>query len=79
MIDRSPITHYEKITGPLLLIHGNHDDRVNIEGSRMMYNALKGIDKPVEFLELDGQGHGVKGIDNNMLYYRTILNFIDKL
>jgi len=79
LIDRSPITHYEKITGPLLLIHGNHDDRVNIEGSRMMYNALKGIDKPVEFLELDGQGHGVKGIDNNMLYYRTILNFIDKL
>jgi dipeptidyl aminopeptidase/acylaminoacyl peptidase len=79
LIDRSPITHYEKITGPLLLIHGNHDDRVNIEGSRMMYNALKGIDKPVEFLEVDGQGHGFKGIDNNMLYYRTILNFIDKL
>lgn len=79
LIDRSPITHYEKITGPLLLIHGNHDDRVSIEGSRMMYKALKSIDKPVEFLEVDGQGHGFKGIDNNILYYSTILNFIDKL
>lgn len=79
LMDRSPISHYDKITGPLLLIHGNHDDRVDIEGSRMMYNALKEIGKQVEFLEIDGQGHGFKGIDNNMLYYTAILNFIDNL
>lgn len=79
LIDRSPITHYREISGPLLLIHGNHDDRVDIEGSRMMYEALTGIGKPVEFLEIDGQGHGFKGIGNNILYYSTILDFIDNL
>ena len=79
LMDRSPISHYDKITGPLLLIHGNHDDRVDIEGSRMMYNALRESGKPVEFLEIDGQGHGFKGIPNNMLYYTAILQFIDNL
>ncbi len=79
LIDRSPISHTDLITGPLLLIHGNHDDRVNIEGSRMMYNALKKSGKPVEFLEIEGQGHGVKGIENNLLYYRTIFHFLENL
>lgn len=79
LIDRSPITHVDKITGPLLLIHGNHDDRVDIEGSRMMYEALTKMGKPVTFLEVDGQGHGFKGLDNNILYYKTIFNFLEGL
>ena len=51
-------------------------DRVNIGGSQMLYDALKKEGKPVEFLIMKGQGHGYKGIDNQMLYYRTILDFI---
>ncbi len=76
--DRSPINHGEKITGPLLLIHGNHDNRVNIEGSRMMYKKLMDLKKPVDFLEVEGQGHGFKGLENNMLYYKTIFSFLEK-
>ncbi len=76
--DRSPINHAEKITGPLLLIHGNHDNRVNIEGSRMMYKKLMDLKKPVDFLEVEGQGHGFKGLENNMLYYKTIFSFLEK-
>lgn len=79
LMDRSPISHIDKITGPLLLIHGNHDDRVDIEGSRMIYNALTKIGKPVTFLEVEGQGHGFKGLDNNILYYKTIFNFLEEL
>ena len=76
LMDRSPINHVDKISGPLLLIHGDHDDRVDIGGSQMLYDALKEAGKPVEFLIMKGQGHGYKGIDNQMLYYRTILDFI---
>lgn len=77
LLDRSPINHTEKITGPLLLIHGNHDNRVDVEGSRVMANKLKEIGKPYEYLELDGQGHGVKGVDNNITYYSTIFKFLE--
>ena len=37
LMDRSPISHVDKISGPLLLIHGDHDDRVDIGGSQMLY------------------------------------------
>ena len=76
LMDRSPINHVDKISGPLLLIHGDHDDRVDIGGSQMLYDALKEAGKPVEFLIMEGQGHGYKGIDNQMRYYSTILDFI---
>ena len=76
LMDRSPINHVDKISGPLLLIHGDHDDRVDIGGSQMLYDALKDAGKPVEFLIMEGLGHGYKGIDNQMRYYRTILDFI---
>lgn len=78
LMDRSPISHVDKISGPLLLIHGDHDDRVDIGGSQMLYDALKEQGKPVEFLVMKGQGHGFKGIDNQMRYYKTILEFIDR-
>ena len=79
LMDRSPISHVDKISGPLLLIHGDHDDRVDIGGSQMLYDALKAEGKPVEFLVMEGQGHGYKGVDNQMRYYRTILEFIDNV
>ena len=76
LMDRSPINHVDKISGPLLLIHGDHDDRVDIFGSSMLYDALKEQGSPVEFVIMEGQGHGYKGIDNQMKYYRSILDFI---
>ena len=76
LMDRSPINHTDCISGPLLLIHGDHDDRVDIGGSQMLYDKLKAEGKPVEFLIMEGQGHGYKGLDNQMRYYRTILDFI---
>lgn len=77
--DRSPINNVDKICGSLLLIHGNHDNRVNVEGSRSMFKALTKLGKPVEYLEINGQGHGFKGLDNNLLYYKTIFNFLEKV
>ena len=76
LMDRSPINHVDKVSGPMLLIHGDHDDRVDIFGSSMLYDALKAQGSPVEFVIMEGQGHGYKGIDNQMKYYSSILNFI---
>lgn len=78
LMDRSPISHVDKITGPLLLIHGTHDNRVHPGGSQLMYDALKAAGKPVEYLKVEGQGHGFKGFENQKLYYETIFDFIEK-
>ena len=78
LMDRSPINHVDKITGPLLLIHGTNDNRVYPGGSQLMYDALKEAGKPVEYLKVEGQGHGFKGFENQKLYYETIFDFIEK-
>lgn len=77
--DRSPINHVDKISGPLLLIHGSNDNRVNVEGSRRMAEALKKLDKPYTYVEFSGLGHGIKGIENNRKYYHECFQFLERL
>jgi dipeptidyl aminopeptidase/acylaminoacyl peptidase len=77
LVDRSPITHADKITGPLLLIHGDHDNRVDIEGSRFMAEKLSELNKPYQYVEFPGLGHGIKGTENNRKYYAACLSFIE--
>jgi dipeptidyl aminopeptidase/acylaminoacyl peptidase len=78
LIDRSPLYHAEKLTGPLLLIHGNHDNRVDVEGSRLMDRKLTQLNLPHHYLELEGLGHGIKGIDNNRIFYKECFRFLDE-
>ncbi|MDR2563083.1 MAG: prolyl oligopeptidase family serine peptidase [Prevotellaceae bacterium] len=77
LLDRSPITHADKITGALLLIHGDHDNRVDIAGSRMMADKLKELGKTYRFVEFPGMGHGIKGSENKIKYHTECLNFLD--
>ncbi|MGQ0737321.1 MAG: S9 family peptidase [Acidobacteriota bacterium] len=53
----SPLTFVEKVTTPLLLQHGENDQRVPIAGGRRFYEALRALDKAVEFDVFPGGGH----------------------
>lgn len=79
IVDRSPLFHAEKLTGPLLLVHGNHDNRVDIEGSRLMDRMLVHLGLPHRYLEFEGLGHGVKGKDNNYRFYHECFRFIEEV
>lgn len=57
---RSPIFWPEKITAPLLLLHGDQDDRVDVGESRRLHNALKDLGKPVNYIEFSGGDHGLR-------------------
>ncbi len=77
--DRSPLYHADKVKGALLLIHGSNDQRVPVEGSRMMADSLSKYNKKFRFIEIEGQGHGVKGLENNVFYYQSIFYFIEEV
>ncbi len=77
LVDRSPITHADKITGPLLLIHGDHDNRVDIGGSQFMADKLQELGKPHKFVKFQGLGHGIKGTENNSKFYNECFRFIE--
>ena len=77
IVDRSPLYWADKITGPLLLVHGNHDNRVEMEGSRLMDRMLIHLGKPHRYVEYEGLGHGVKGKAYNYDFYNQTFKFIE--
>lgn len=77
IINRSPLFWADHITGPLLLCHGNSDNRVDIEGSRLMDRALTFLHKPHRYVEFPGMGHGIKGKEPQKRFYREVFHMLD--
>ena len=77
--DRSPVHHIERLNAPLFLSHGANDQRVPVHGSRRMYEACTKVQKPCEYLEFPGQGHAVKGLENQKKLYRARLKFLEQI
>jgi dipeptidyl aminopeptidase/acylaminoacyl peptidase len=57
MVRHSPITFVKNVTTPLLLQHGELDDRVPLSQAREFYKALKALNKDVELEIYPRGGH----------------------
>ena len=55
----SPIEHAAKVSTPLLITHGENDQRVPIPQADEYYRLLKKMGKTVEFLRYPREGHGI--------------------
>lgn len=77
--DRSPLYHADKMKGHLLLTHGTNDSRVPVEGSTMMADSLKKYNKNVKLVKFEGQGHGIKGLENTVTFYQTWFDFLEEV
>lgn len=77
LLDRSPITHVARLESPILLTHGSNDNRVGVTESRAFAEAAKRLGKPVTYIEFEGQGHGIKGLENQVRYYKAQLDFLE--
>jgi len=77
--DRSPLYHADKMKGHLLLTHGTNDNRVPIAGSERMADSLNKYNKNVELIKFEGQGHGIKGLDNTITFYQTWFDFLEEV
>lgn len=72
---RSPIYNIAKITAPLLLLQGLEDKVVPPEQAEGICNKLKikGVD--VRYLAFEGEGHGFRQLQNQVLAMETELSF----
>ncbi len=73
----SPIAHIDKVKTPVLLIHGEEDDRVTVENSRAYVKAMKAAGKPVyKYVELDNEPHSPSNPENWALAHREVIEFV---
>jgi acetyl esterase/lipase len=73
----SPVTYVTRDDPPVLLIHGTKDLLVGIDQSELMETKLKDAGVSVEFVKIDGAGHGFKG-DHLRQAMQSAKKFFDK-
>ncbi|WP_217916282.1 S9 family peptidase [Duganella sp. BJB1802] len=76
--DVSPLKHADRIKAPVLIMHGKEDVRVPIAHAEKMKDALEAQHKTVQWLSFEKEGHGLYYVDNEIAYYKTLLEFLDK-
>ncbi len=63
----------DKIKTPILLLQGTADTNVPLGESIQMYNALKILGKPVEYVTVDGENHFIRDYAKRELWHNTIM------
>ncbi|HEX5326369.1 MAG TPA: S9 family peptidase [Acetobacteraceae bacterium] len=74
----SPIHRVDRVTAPLLVLHGTRDPRVPIDESEQFVAALRERQKPLEYLVFDYAGHGFIRPDDKERAYAAVAAFFGK-
>ncbi|MDE2182829.1 MAG: S9 family peptidase [Alphaproteobacteria bacterium] len=73
----SPIKHVDKVSIPILLIHGRDDTVVPFDQSDDMADALKDARKPYEFVKLSGEDHWLSKSETRLQMLEATLKFLE--
>ena len=78
-VNKSPLYNADKITTPLLLLHGEKDVNVPSLESEQMFTALQVQGKEAAYVRFPAEGHGIAGDFKNYIAHREMmLEWFDK-
>jgi dipeptidyl aminopeptidase/acylaminoacyl peptidase len=72
----SPLTNAERISRPLLVVHGRNDPRVPVSEAEQIVNRLRAKGGEVWYLLAADEGHGYRKQRNVDVYYRIFAQFL---
>jgi dipeptidyl aminopeptidase/acylaminoacyl peptidase len=72
----SPLNQVDKIQAPLMVIHGANDPRVPLSEAQQLVDAVRAQGVPVEFLVFEDEGHGVSKLENKLVMYPAVIDFL---
>lgn len=78
LVANSPDKLADKIDVPVLLIHGEEDERAPFAQAKAMRAALDAAHKPYEWLTKPGEGHGFYKEENLVDLYNHLQAFLEK-
>ena len=74
----SPLKHADRIKAPLLIAHGEDDERVPMSHAKKLMKALDSQGKPYEWLQINDEGHGLYYLRSQYKFSNALLAFLDK-
>jgi dipeptidyl aminopeptidase/acylaminoacyl peptidase len=72
----SPLTNADRITRPLLVVHGKNDPRVPLSEAEQIVNKMRAKGGEVWYLLAADEGHGYRKKQNRDAYYETFAQFL---
>ncbi|WP_397443407.1 alpha/beta hydrolase family protein [Peribacillus sp. TH24] len=73
-----PLKLTDRITSPLMVLHGSNDPRVPIEESEQIVNKLMARNHPVKFICFENEGHSIVKLNNKITAYTAIAHFLNQ-
>ncbi len=77
-VNQSALFNADKITTPLLLLHGSVDTNVPPGESTQLYTALKILGREVEYIQVLDQNHHILTYNKRKIWTKTILAWFDR-
>ncbi|MGD2068588.1 MAG: prolyl oligopeptidase family serine peptidase [Gemmatimonadota bacterium] len=77
-VERSALFSADRITTPLLLLHGTADTNVPPGESEQLYTALKLLDREVEYIRILGENHQIFTYPKRKLWAETIVAWFER-
>ena len=77
--ERSPINHTGKLSRPMIFFQGLDDKVVPPQQSQAMVEALRKRGIPVEYVELEGEGHGFRKAETIVRTLQAELAFYQRM
>jgi dipeptidyl aminopeptidase/acylaminoacyl peptidase len=76
LAERSPLTHIDRATRPILIVQGLKDVRVVPAESEQMVAALKTKGVPVTYITFSDEGHGFVRTENRLACFAVVEAFL---
>ena len=76
MIDRSPISHFDQLMVPLMIVQGENDKRVPKDETELIIKTLKSQGRTVEYMGFPDEGHGFSRLENKLTCFANIEKFL---
>jgi dipeptidyl aminopeptidase/acylaminoacyl peptidase len=74
----SPIHKADRITAPMMMIHGANDPRVPIGETEQIVENLRERRRPVEYVRFEDEGHGIVKLRNKLVAWPKIADFLEE-
>lgn len=72
----SPLHRADRITAPLLVVHGVHDTNVPVGEAEQIVAALRERGRAPGFLLFEGEGHEVRGVANRARFVDEVVRWV---